>query len=147
MAVLLENAYLTDMRTAAARALASMLLCVDKAEAGAEPTLAILGAGVQARLHARSVTSAMPGFFSSIVLWARDAAKGTAAAESLQAELGEAIAVSSASTVEQAVRRGLREPPMVTHAILDGATFVDVEGWPVAERDARPVLQLVQSHL
>ena len=104
VAVLLENAYLTDMRTAAAGALASMLLCVDKAEAGASPTLAILGAGVQARLHARSVTSAMPGFFSSIVLWARDAAKGTAAAESLQAELGEAIAVSSASTVEQAVR-------------------------------------------
>ena len=46
VAVLLENAYLTDMRTAAAGALASMLLCVDKAEANLDghrkqPTLPV----------------------------------------------------------------------------------------------------------
>jgi ornithine cyclodeaminase/alanine dehydrogenase-like protein (mu-crystallin family) len=105
-AVLLENAYLTDMRTAAAGALASMLLVAPEPSAGC--TLAIVGAGVQARLHARSVTSAMPGRFSKVVLWARRPEQSAAAAETIAAELAEmdgnaGVAVSSAATVEEAV--------------------------------------------
>jgi ornithine cyclodeaminase/alanine dehydrogenase-like protein (mu-crystallin family) len=94
------------MRTAAAGALASMLLVAPEPSAGC--TLAIVGAGVQARLHARSVTSAMPGRFSKVVLWARRPEQSAAAAETIAAELAEmdgnaGVAVSSAATVEEAV--------------------------------------------
>ena len=103
-AILLENAYLTDMRTAAAGALASLLLMPPEPSTGC--TLAILGAGMQARLHARSITSAMPGRFANIVLWARDAEKGATAAARMQAELAKhapSVTVRSDPTVPGAV--------------------------------------------
>jgi hypothetical protein len=57
--------YLTDLRTAAAGALAASLLCAPRpppaaaANGSGGGTMAILGVGVQAQLHARSVTQAM----------------------------------------------------------------------------------------
>lgn len=103
-AIFLENAYLTDMRTAAAGALASLLLMPQEPMAGC--TLAILGAGMQAKLHARSITAAMPGRFSKLVLWARDTEKGVATAAAIQAELASvapSVVVSSSTSVAAAV--------------------------------------------
>ena len=103
-AIFLDNAYLTDMRTAAAGALASLLLMPPEPSTGC--TLAILGAGMQARLHARSIASAMPDRFSKIVLWARDADKAATAAGTIQTELASlapGVNVSSDPTVAGAV--------------------------------------------
>jgi ornithine cyclodeaminase/alanine dehydrogenase-like protein (mu-crystallin family) len=102
-AILLENGYLTDLRTAAAGALAASLLCAPAPLTAHRPTMAILGVGVQAQLHARSVTAAMPGRFEKIVLWGRDGGKATAAAEAMRDMLGVAIEVEVGATVAAAV--------------------------------------------
>jgi ornithine cyclodeaminase/alanine dehydrogenase-like protein (mu-crystallin family) len=86
---LLDGTYITATRTAAAAALATRLLARDDAR-----VLAILGAGVQARSHAR--------LFASVRDWAeiRVAARDAAKAEALAAELG----ATCAPSFEEAVR-------------------------------------------
>ena len=144
-AILLENAYLTDMRTAAAGALASTLLMPPEPSAGC--TLAIIGAGVQARLHARSVTSAMPGRFSNIVLWARRPEQSAATAETVSAELAElgdeGITVSSVATAQEAVTGAAlvvtvtpsREPLVEAEWLEPSATVVAVGSDGVGKRE------------
>jgi ornithine cyclodeaminase len=85
-ALLLDNGYLTDVRTAAAGAVAARHLARPDAQVAA-----ILGAGVQARL-VRPVTSAR--------IWARDAARSEATARELSESLG--IPVIAAKSAEVA---------------------------------------------
>ena len=80
-AVLLDNGYLTDIRTAAAGAVAAgQLANKDAARAG------IIGAGVQARLQLEALTLVRP--IRSALVWARDPGKATAFAAKASAELG-----------------------------------------------------------
>jgi ornithine cyclodeaminase len=80
-AVLLDNGYLTDIRTAAAGAVAAdRLAAKDATRAG------IIGAGVQARLQLEALTLVRP--IGSALVWARDAGKATAFAAKASAELG-----------------------------------------------------------
>ncbi|MCR8547531.1 cyclodeaminase [Salipiger sp. P9] len=78
-AVLLDNGYLTDVRTAAAGGVAARHLARADARRAA-----IFGAGLQARMQLRALALVRP--ISEAVIWARDAAKARALAEELSGE-------------------------------------------------------------
>jgi ornithine cyclodeaminase len=92
-ALLLDNGYLTDVRTAAAGAVAARHLARPDAKVAA-----ILGAGVQARLQLKALTLVRP--LTSARIWARDLAKSEAAARELSETLG--ISVHAAESAEAA---------------------------------------------
>lgn len=75
-AVLLDNGYLTDLRTAAAGGVAARWL----ARADAQ-RVAILGAGLQARMQLQALRLVRP--ITEAVIWARDPAKSQALADEL----------------------------------------------------------------
>lgn len=80
-AVLLDNGYLTDVRTAAAGAVAAKWLSRENSQLAA-----ILGAGMQARLQLKALTLVRD--ISSAVIWGRDAAKSRDVADAIADELG-----------------------------------------------------------
>ena len=94
-ALLLDNGYLTDVRTAAAGAVAAQHLAREDATRAC-----VIGAGVQARMQLKALTLVRP--IASAVIWARDAGKADATATSLRAELG--IDVTVSTDIESAVR-------------------------------------------
>lgn len=93
-ALLLDNGYLTDVRTAAAGAVAARHL--SREDAG---VAAILGAGVQARLQLEALTLVRP--IREARIWARDADKAGTAARDLSGRLG--ISVKAVSAPREAV--------------------------------------------
>jgi ornithine cyclodeaminase len=92
--LLLDNGYLTDVRTAAAGAVAARHLA--RADAA---HVCIIGAGVQSKMQLKAMTLVRD--IKSAVIWARDVAKAEAAAASLRAELG--IDISVSTDIAQAV--------------------------------------------
>jgi ectoine utilization protein EutC len=80
-ALLLDNGYLTDVRTAAAGAVAAKHLARPDARIAT-----ILGAGMQARLQLRALTLVRP--IAEARIWARDAQKARQLAGELMEELG-----------------------------------------------------------
>lgn len=80
-AVLLDNGYLTDVRTAAAGGVAAFHLARDDAKHAA-----IFGAGVQAQLQLKALT--LVRGITSATIWARDIAKAEACAKKASLELG-----------------------------------------------------------
>lgn len=80
-ALLLDNGYLTDLRTAAAGAVAASALARSDATSAC-----ILGAGLQARMQLRALALVRP--LTRAVVWARDGAKAQAMAEEMSVELG-----------------------------------------------------------
>lgn len=93
-AVLLDNGYLTDVRTALAGALAARHL----ARAGAR-TAAIVGTGTQARLQAEALRLVRP--IERFLVWGRDPARARACAADIAARTG---AEARAAGLEEAVR-------------------------------------------
>lgn len=79
-AVFLDNGYLTDLRTAAAGAVAAQYLAPDLVH-----TAGVIGTGVQARLQARAAHLVRP--YDRLLIWGRYADKARACAEDL-ADLG-----------------------------------------------------------
>lgn len=79
-AVLLDNGYLTDVRTAAAGGLAANLLARPDASVAA-----VIGAGVQARLQLEALTLVRP--IKEARLWSRRQEKAAAAATAAMADL------------------------------------------------------------
>jgi ornithine cyclodeaminase len=94
-ALLLDNGYLTDVRTAAAGAVAARHLSRPEARSAA-----IFGAGVQARLQLQALTLVRD--VERAVIFSRDSAKAQAAAAELTAKLG--IAVTAERDPEKACR-------------------------------------------
>ena len=90
----LDNGYLTDVRTAAAGAVAAKHLSRQDAR-----RVAIFGAGVQARLQLQALMLVRP--IETAVIWARDGAKASEAAKAFSAELG--LAVTASADPAQAV--------------------------------------------
>lgn len=80
-ALLLDNGYLTDVRTAAAGAVAAKQLSRPDSS-----TAAIFGAGVQAELQLQALTLVRP--IKAARVWARDKAKAQVLAERASARLG-----------------------------------------------------------
>jgi ectoine utilization protein EutC len=94
-AVLLDNGYLTDIRTAAAGAVAARHLAPAEVQ-----TAGVIGAGVQAELQVRALRLVRD--FPELVVWARDAGKAEAYALKMRNALG--ISVRVASTAEDVVQ-------------------------------------------
>jgi len=87
-ALFLDNGYLTDIRTAAAGAVAARYLAPATVE-----TAAVIGTGVQARLQMQAAHIERP--FRRLLVWGRDAEKAGACARDLSEALGvEAAAVT-----------------------------------------------------
>ncbi len=80
-ALLLDNGYLTDIRTACAGAVAARHLARPDASVAT-----VLGAGMQARLQLAALMQVRP--IAEVRIWARDAGKAAAAAGCFTAELG-----------------------------------------------------------
>lgn len=94
-ALLLDNGYLTDVRTAAAGAVAARHL-----SAADSKSAAILGAGMQARMQLRALTFVRP--IAHATVWARDPAKAEAFATEMTAELG--VPITHVATVAEATK-------------------------------------------
>lgn len=94
-ALLLDNGWLTDVRTAAAGAVAADALARPDATRAA-----ILGAGVQARMQLQALTLVRP--LAGATVWARDPARAQAFAAEMTAVLS--IPVTAAATVEEATQ-------------------------------------------
>ncbi|WP_428032084.1 ectoine utilization protein EutC [Ancylobacter sp.] len=94
-ALLLDNGYLTDVRTAAAGAVAARHLSRPESAVAA-----IFGAGMQARLQLEALTLVRP--LRAARIWARDAAKAEQTARDLSHQLG--LPVTAVANPEQAVR-------------------------------------------
>jgi ectoine utilization protein EutC len=80
-AVFLDNGYLTDIRTAAAGAVAARHLAPQNVS-----TIGILGTGVQARLQLIAATKVRP--VKRALIWGRDADKAVQFAQKMSADLG-----------------------------------------------------------
>lgn len=94
-AVLFDNGYLTDLRTAAAGAVAAKWLAREDAR-----TAGIIGAGAQARLQLEALTLVRD--VRSARIWARDRGRAAACAEEMAGRLG--IDVVTAASPEEVVR-------------------------------------------
>ncbi len=94
-AILLDNGFLTDIRTAAAGAVAARYLAREDARRAC-----VIGAGQQSRLQLEALTLVRP--IESAVIWARDHAKGHTTAVQLADKLG--IRVEFSHDREHAVK-------------------------------------------
>jgi ectoine utilization protein EutC len=90
-AVLLDNGYLTDLRTAAAGAVAARALARPDAS-----TACIMGAGLQARMQLQALKLVRP--ITEAVIWARDAQRAAAMAT----EVAEALGIAARATDDPA---------------------------------------------
>jgi ornithine cyclodeaminase len=90
-ALLLDNGYLTDVRTAAAGAVAARYLAPSVVE-----TAGVLGAGVQARLQIEAAYLVRP--FRRVLVWSRDSGKAEACAADITRMIGVPASVASAET-------------------------------------------------
>ncbi|MTI45096.1 ornithine cyclodeaminase [Roseibium hamelinense] len=91
-ALLLDNGYLTDVRTAAAGGVAAKWLSRKDSK-----SVGILGAGTQARLQLKALTLVRE--IEEAFVWARDPAKASAFSERCAKDLG--IPVRSAATIDE----------------------------------------------
>lgn len=94
-ALLLDNGYLTDVRTAAAGAVAADALA--RADAA---QVAVLGAGMQAQMQLRALMLVRP--VAEVLVWARDSDKAQVFAIQMAAELDRPVTM--AATVAEATR-------------------------------------------
>jgi len=94
-ALLLDNGFLTDLRTAAAGAVAARWLSREDTR-----SVAVIGAGVQAKLQLQALTLVRP--VERATVWARDADKAAQCAALIREDLS--LDVSTAPSVHDAVQ-------------------------------------------
>ncbi len=95
-AVFLDNGFLTDLRTAAAGAVAARHMAPQEVT-----TAGIIGTGLQARLQARAAHLVRP--FERVLVWGRDPHKATLCATDIGRDLG--VEVEICTSPEVLVRR------------------------------------------
>ena len=127
-AFLLDNGFITDLRTAAAGALAAKYLARQQVN-----TVAVIGSGAQARYQLQLLPLVRP--FREARVWGRNPNKAQACAEELRrAGIAGQPAFSVAPSVEQAVRgadvvitvTASREPLLRAEWLAPGATVIAV---------------------
>ena len=124
-ALLQDNAYLTDLRTAAAGALAARLLSSQQLE-----VVAVLGSGIQARYQLRALTGVRR--WSKTTAWSPNSDRLSAYCREMQDELG--LAFTAAKSPDDAVRDAdlvitatpSREPLIDAGSLLPHATVIAV---------------------
>jgi ectoine utilization protein EutC len=94
-AILLDNGYLTDVRTAAAGAVAAAYLSKNSIE-----TVGVIGAGSQAKYQLRALNIVRN--FNKVLVYARSLERAQKFAEEISAELG--IEVTAVQSAEEVVR-------------------------------------------
>lgn len=94
-AVLLDNGYLTDIRTAAAGGVAAGHMAPKTVT-----TAGVIGTGAQARLQIEAARLVRP--FQRVLVWGRDRDRATACADDLSSRLG--VAAEAVDEPEQVVR-------------------------------------------
>lgn len=94
--VFLDNGYLTDIRTAAAGAVAARHLAPQKVS-----TAGVIGTGVQARLQIKAAHLVRP--FDEVLVWGRDMAKADRCADDLAQSLG--ITARACASAQDVVER------------------------------------------
>jgi ornithine cyclodeaminase/alanine dehydrogenase-like protein (mu-crystallin family) len=125
LALFHDNAYLTELRTAAAGALATRLLAPETIE-----KIAILGAGSQARYQLRAIRRVRS--LENVSVWSPHAESRARYAEEMTRELR--LRVEARSSVEEAVAGAAlvvtatpaREPFLTASALGAGATVIAV---------------------
>jgi alanine dehydrogenase len=131
-AALMDGEAITAARTAAGSALATDLLARKDAA-----TLAVLGAGVQARAHLRALTRVRR--FREIVIGARDTTKAAALAREIAAETGlpvRAASFADAMRVADVVCACTHSAdPVVRHEWLRPGAHVNSVGYNTAGRE------------
>ena len=95
LALLADNGYLTELRTAAAGALAARLLAPSRVD-----TIAVIGTGVQARFQLRAISRVCG--CDRVLAWSPEPANVEVYCEEMSAALG--LDVRAAGTAEEAVR-------------------------------------------
>jgi ectoine utilization protein EutC len=115
-AVFLDNGYLTDIRTAAAGAVAARHLAPKTVD-----TIGVLGTGVQARLQVLAAAKVRP--VKRILIWGRDQDKSDQLAQEMSLTLAcEAAAVSNPAELVAASQLVITTTP-ATSPILDAAAL------------------------
>ena len=117
-AVLLDNGYLTDVRTALAGAIAADRLARPDARVAG-----IIGTGLQARLQLEALRLVRP--IERVLLWGRDPARAEALAHELEADLGLPFASATAERVVRAANvvvttTAAREPVVLANWLHPG---------------------------
>jgi len=144
-ALFLDNGYLTDIRTAAAGAVAARHLAPRRVE-----TAAALGTGVQARLQMRAAHLERP--FRRLLVWGRDADK----AESCASDLREALGVEAevvADPAEAVARSQLvvtttpAREPLITAGMLHPGLHITAMGSDQAGKNEVEAEALVAADL
>lgn len=95
LALLLDNGYLTDVRTALAGALAAKYLAREVVR-----TVGVIGAGMQARMQVEALRLARR--FERVLVWARKPEAAQRYAEDMRARLG--VEVRAAASIAEVVR-------------------------------------------
>jgi ornithine cyclodeaminase len=131
-AALMDGEAITAARTAAGSALATDLLARKDAK-----TLAVLGAGVQARAHLRALPRVRG--FREIVIGARDASKASALAGEIASETGVSVRAASFSDAVRAADVVCActhsAEPVVRREWLRPGTHVNSVGYNTAGRE------------
>jgi len=96
-AFLLDNGFITDLRTGAAGGVAAAHLAPEKVG-----TVAVLGTGAQARQQIDALSVVRPGF-TDVRVWGRNPEHAGRCAVDLRARLGDAAGVTASESVEAAV--------------------------------------------
>lgn len=121
-----DRCFLTDLRTAAAGAVAAKVLAKERIS-----TVAVIGTGTQARLQAISLSRVRE--FRELRVWGRDRKKAEAYASEMSGKLGAKIVVSE--TAEDAVRGSdvvitatMSASPVVKVEWISGGTHITAMG-------------------
>lgn len=125
-ALLLDNGYLTDVRTAAAGAVTAKHLAREDAAVAA-----IYGAGVQAKLQLEALKLVRP--IGEARIWARDPARAEAAAGELRERLGIAVraesdAASAAAGADVIVTTTPSSEPLVHAGFVSAGQHITAMG-------------------
>lgn len=117
-ALLLDNGYLTNVRTAAAGAVAAKYLARKDASVAA-----ILGAGIQASLQLQALALVRP--IHEARIWARDASKAKAVAQELSTKLGFPVTSHPDPAMAVAGSHVIVTTTPANHPILNAAWLED----------------------
>ena len=143
-ALLLDNGYLTDVRTAAAGAVAARHLARPEAAVAA-----ILGAGMQARMQLQALSLVRP--IRAVRVWARDPSRAATFAAEAGAALG--LPVRAAGTVAEATRGAdlvvtttPAERPILTASDLSPGAHVTAMGSDAEHKNEIAPALLARAH-